>query len=202
MAFGEPSFQKLVKHTREQHPNHEQKSHRDHEAYTSDLQKLMLSVYNKVLPKEPWCLSPGWIGARQMRARMAPVLDHPRITSLQNQIDALLLCDASSVDDPLIIETPHGCGVSPEYELQLVTDSQGDLAHEFWAMDRGTLRCRKGGSRTVVTPIIRQIVTPARKVEPPEEPCEKKDKKDSKDKKETKEEKKSKKGKKKSKGAA
>jgi len=197
VEFAKPNFQALCKRIREQYPQHETKGHHDQASYTADLQKLMLSVYNTVLPREPWRLSPGWAGARQMRGRMETVVDHPRVKSIQDQIDACLLCDVSSIEDPLVLDTPDGSGAVPEFELQCVKDKHGDLAHEFWIMDRGSLRPSRDtvGPRTVVKAIFpSKGFVPKRKPGKPdttEQPAP-----SQKTKEEKKDEKKSKKGKK------
>mmetsp|Transcript_10592 Transcript_10592/g.20470 ORF Transcript_10592/g.20470 Transcript_10592/m.20470 type:complete len:234 (-) Transcript_10592:55-756(-) len=143
-AFAEESFQKLLKLAEAKHPNRGQRLHPDAQAFAVHLQGLLLHVYQTVLPKAPWCLSPGWEGFRQMNSRMASVAEHPKVLVVKEQILAMLGLPRHAIlrapaEEPLLTETPDGSGCSGAslaFEAALLRDSDGDAAHEFWEEDR------------------------------------------------------------------
>lgn len=143
-AFAEESFQNLLKLAEARHPHRGQRGHPAAQAFTVHLQGLLLHVYRMVLPRSPWCLSPGWEGFRQMTARMATVAEHPRVLVVKEQINAMLGLPRHAIlrapaEEPLLTETPDGSGgsgASPSFTAALLRDSDGDAAHEFWEEDR------------------------------------------------------------------
>lgn len=147
-AFADKSFQALMSRIKEQYPQHAVEGHHDNQMFTADLQKIMLNVYNRVLPKPPWSLTHGPVGARQLHSRMATVADHPSVRSIQDQIEDLLRGNVfgGSLEEPLIVPSRNGNGLVDEYHIPLLADQDGDLAHEFLVMD-GRCSLRRADSR-------------------------------------------------------
>lgn len=151
VAFAEASFQKQRRRVEAKYPHRLEKGHAEVSKYTADMQALIVKAYDAVLPRKPWCLSPGWLGARQMTARMTSVADHPKVMRLRADINDLLGMPRNAAagaslpaEEPVVIMASDGSGGVPTYPLPLVTDSDGDLAHEFWVEDLetdGMLRC-------------------------------------------------------------
>lgn len=142
VAFAEESFQKLLRRAEALHPNRAQRGHPDQQAFTTQLQGLLLHVYRTVLPRKPWCLAPGWEGYSQMTARMASVAEEPKVLALKEQLNGLLGLPRHTtikppLDEPVLSPTPDGSGEVPTYTAPLLRDSDGDAAHEFWEEDRG-----------------------------------------------------------------
>lgn len=148
-AYAEESFQKLLRRAEALHPRRGQRGHPDQQAFTAQLQGLLLHVYRTVLPRKPWCLEPGWEGYRMMMALMAPISEDPLILKAHEEINAILGLPRQTVlrlrpptDEPVFIATPDGSGAIHMYAAPLLTDGDGDVAHEFWEEDRGgELRC-------------------------------------------------------------
>mmetsp|Transcript_41943 Transcript_41943/g.91515 ORF Transcript_41943/g.91515 Transcript_41943/m.91515 type:complete len:223 (-) Transcript_41943:84-752(-) len=141
-AFAEESFQKLLRRAEAQYPRRGQRGHADQEKFTTQLQALLLHVYRTVLPRPPWCLKPGWDGYRTMMARMAAVSDELQIIKIKEDINAVLGLPRHTIlrppaEEPLFTPTPDGSGDVPAHAVPLVTDSDGDAAHEFWVEDKG-----------------------------------------------------------------
>mmetsp|Transcript_87177 Transcript_87177/g.260051 ORF Transcript_87177/g.260051 Transcript_87177/m.260051 type:complete len:205 (-) Transcript_87177:79-693(-) len=141
-AFAEESFQKLLRRAEALHPQRAQRGHPDQQAFMSQLQGLLLHVYRTVLPREPWCLAPGWEGYAQMTARMASVAEDPKVMALKEQLNGLLGLPRHTTirppqDEPVLQAAPDGSGEVPTYASPLLRDSDGDTAHEFWEEDRG-----------------------------------------------------------------
>jgi len=136
-AFADKSFQSLMSRIKERYPQHAKEGHADNQMFTADLQKLMLNVYNRILPKPPWSLESGPVGARQMHARMVTIMDHPSVRTIQEQIDDLLRGNVfgGSLEEPLLTESHNSDGMVDEFHIPLLNDPDGDAAHEFWSMD-------------------------------------------------------------------
>ncbi|CAE8607025.1 unnamed protein product, partial [Polarella glacialis] len=145
-AFGEESFQKLMRRAEASHPNRGKRGHADQAAFMPQLQGLLVHVYRTVLPKKPWCLEPGWAGYRQMMLRMVSVAQDPRVVQGKEDINRLLGLPRHTVirpptEEPVMVETPDGNGNLTACGAQMLIDTDGDAAHEFWEEDKaGVLR--------------------------------------------------------------
>lgn len=172
-AFADKSFQQLMSRIKERYPQHAKEGHQDNTMFTADLQKLMLNVYNRVLPKPPWSLEPGPLGARQMHARMATIVDHPSVRAIQEQIGDLLRGNVfgGSLEEPLLELSHNGSGMIDEYHIPLLQDPDGDLAHEFLVMD-GRCRLRRADARSHPP----ELLIPSNRPKSPSRPAADRDK--------------------------
>lgn len=151
-AIAEEKFQKLLRRSEKLHPNRGQRSHADFQAFTTQLQGLLLHVYRTVLPESPWCLEPGWEGVRAMNARMQLALLDPRVVRMKEEINMLLGLPRHATirppaEEPVIVETPDGSGNVPTHVAPLLVDADGDAAHEFWVEQGGALARVKAAGR-------------------------------------------------------
>merc|ERR1712217_298874 len=102
-----------------------------------------------VLPRSPWQLEPGRAGYKQMLARMVSIAEDPRIIKGKEDLNRILGLPRQTVirpphDEPICIPTPDGSGQVISYSAPLLTDADGDCAHEFWEEDKaGVLRIVK-----------------------------------------------------------
>merc|ERR1712137_69897 len=134
-AFKKDSFQKPRRHIEAAHPRRSQRDHGDGPAFMKLLQAQLERVYSVVLPRPPWTLDPGWAGFQQMESRMRSVSQEPRVVQLLEEINTLLGFPKQFVirappEEPVVVEMPDGSGSVPQEVL--LTDEDGDRAHEFW----------------------------------------------------------------------
>eukprot|EP00928_Gymnodinium_smaydae_P011901 TRINITY_DN14351_c1_g5_i2.p1 TRINITY_DN14351_c1_g5~~TRINITY_DN14351_c1_g5_i2.p1 ORF type:complete len:233 (-),score=45.73 TRINITY_DN14351_c1_g5_i2:79-777(-) len=148
VACGEASFQALLKRAEGQHPKRGVQGHPDQANFTSQLYGLLLHVLRNVLPRKPWCLEPSWEGYRQFLARAATASSDHRVASAKEDVNRILGLPRYTVlrppaEEPVCMPSMPGSAPSPVvvYDRPLLTDGDGDLAHEFWVEDAaGELR--------------------------------------------------------------
>lgn len=150
-AFAEESFQRLRRRAEAMFPKRGVRGHDDVEAFSRHLHELLHSVYRIVLPRKPWSLRPGNEGARTMMSRIANVSENPRVVRMREEINVLLGLPKQMIlrpppEEPLLVEVTDGrrsASSVPSYTVPLLTDTDGDQAHEFWEEDpkAGTLAC-------------------------------------------------------------
>lgn len=140
-AFKEEPFQRLLRRAEVMHPRRGQRGHPDVQNFSTQLQGLLRHVYSTVLPRKPWCLEPGWQGVRQMISKMANVSEDKRVLQMSEEINTVLGLPKHTVlrppaEEPVCVPTPDGSGsVEMCPSEPLLTDVDGDVAHEFWEED-------------------------------------------------------------------
>lgn len=103
---------------------------------------LTLSVHARVLPS--WGLTADWDGVREMTARMADALRHPKVKRMQEEINVLMGLPRNATFSPpkkgedLFLYRPNADGPVPDFPRPLVQDEDGDEGHEFFVEDRET----------------------------------------------------------------
>eukprot|EP00747_Dinoflagellata_sp_TGD_P184949 gnl/TRDRNA2_/TRDRNA2_41107_c0_seq1.p1 gnl/TRDRNA2_/TRDRNA2_41107_c0~~gnl/TRDRNA2_/TRDRNA2_41107_c0_seq1.p1 ORF type:complete len:224 (+),score=53.95 gnl/TRDRNA2_/TRDRNA2_41107_c0_seq1:85-756(+) len=140
-AVQEEQFQKLLKRAQALHPRRGVRGHPDQEKFVTQLQGLLKHVYGTILTRPPWNLDEGWQGVRQMMSKMVAVADDKKVVAVRDQINEVLGLPRGAVlrpppEEPLFVPTPDGSGPVPTYSPPLLTDTDGDQAHEFWEESR------------------------------------------------------------------
>mmetsp|Transcript_28812 Transcript_28812/g.62814 ORF Transcript_28812/g.62814 Transcript_28812/m.62814 type:complete len:217 (-) Transcript_28812:19-669(-) len=146
-TFASQEFQNLLRNAEVKLPKRADRSHPDFLLFRSALQEILLRGYRTVLPQRPWCLEGGWEGYRQMESRMALVADEVAIIRAKEEINQVLRLPRHAqikppIEDPVVMpalnDTAAEVFVQP---APLLTDTDGDMAHEFWQEDGcGNLR--------------------------------------------------------------
>lgn len=148
-AYKDVKFQKLLRRAESLHPKRGQRDHEDARNFEHRMQGLLLHVYRTVFPREPWCLEVGWEGYRQMEAAMASVAEDARVIKAKAEINQILnlprfaqIRPPREVEEPLLapgtldgLATSSAAKAAAFSAAPLLTDKDGDLAHEFWEED-------------------------------------------------------------------
>lgn len=146
-GFADHAFQDSLKQLQRKYPDRKTKGHTDGIAYFEAFESLTLSVHAKVLPE--WNLGAEWDGVREMIARMAEALRHPKVKKMQEEINVLMGLPRNATftpptkGDDIFLYRPNGDGPVPGPSRPLMQDEDGDEAHEFFVEDQdGELRQR------------------------------------------------------------
>lgn len=147
-AFKDDMFQDALKRLQRRYPERKTKGHPDGVAFFEAFEALTLSVHVRVLPS--WGITADWDGVREMIARMAQALRHPKVRRTQEEINVLMGLPRNATFTPptkgeeLFLYRPNADGPVPGYPRALVRDEDGDEAHEFLVEDceTGTLQVR------------------------------------------------------------
>lgn len=145
--FADSYFQDALKRLQLRYPSRKTKGHTDMSAYFEAFEALTLSVHAKVLPE--WGLGADWDGVREMIARMAEALKHPKVKKMQEEINVLMGLPRNATFTPptkgedVFLYRPNRDGPVPGPTRPMIQDEDGDEAHEFLVEDHeGELRQR------------------------------------------------------------
>jgi len=135
-AFSDDSFQSALKQLQKTYPERKLKGHTDGAAYFEAFQPLALSVHAKVLPE--FGFDADWDGMRQLMAKMADALKHPKVKKMQEDINVLMGLPRNATFTPpkegavAMVYRPNRDGPIQTGIRPMVQDEDGDEAHEFF----------------------------------------------------------------------
>lgn len=141
-GFKDAQFQDALKRLQRRYPERKTKGHTDGVAFFEAFEALTLSVHARVLPT--WGFTADWDGVREMFARMADALKHPKVRKAQEEINVLMGLPRNATFTPptkgeeMVVYRPNGDAPIFQYPRALVRDDDGDEAHEFFVEDRET----------------------------------------------------------------
>jgi len=141
-GFKDAQFQDALKRLHRRYPERKTKGHSDGVAFFEAFEALTLSVHARVLPT--WGFTADWDGVRDMFARMADALKHPKVRKAQEEINVLMGLPRNATFTPptkgeeMVVYRPNGDAPIFQYPRALVRDEDGDEAHEFFVEDPET----------------------------------------------------------------
>lgn len=141
-SYSEDWFQRLLRHAEALHPRRGQRGHTDAQKFLEQLHGLLLHVFRTVFPRKPWGLAPGWEGYRQFLQRTIEVAEDPTVVAAKEECNMILGLPKKMIirppaEEPVFSPVADGSGNVHQYPSPLLTDADGDRAHEFWEEDRG-----------------------------------------------------------------